>query len=577
MDPQTAFQQWVAQDDLMPDVRTELLAISEDETEIVERFYRWLEFGTGGMRGLLGAGTNRMNIYTIRRVAEGLARMIEEHGKVAVDRGVAIAYDTRYLSKEFAYETAAVLASHGIRSYVFAEPRPTPELSFAIRECRAFSGVVITASHNPKEYNGFKVYGEDGGQLPPEKAESIVTKMNEIEDLFAITALDETGLENSGLLTMLSEQIDDAYQTMLNTLQGSVLERDDIKIVYTPLHGTGNVPVQRGLKEFGYRNVFVVPEQEKADPAFPTVEYPNPEEQGSFLMAIQLGAKLEADLLLATDPDADRLGAAIALPTGGYELLTGNQLGALLLNYILEQRQETGTLPSNGVILKTIVTSEMGRAIAARYGVKTEDTLTGFKYISEKVEKYHSTGEFEFLFGYEESYGYLAADFVREKDAVQAALLIAEAATFYKSHGTSLHGQLQKLYKEVGYYKEALRSITLTGKAGEEQIAGILRKLRDNPPKEFGGVGVTSIEDYQTGIIKVVDGVDRTTDLPSSNVLKFWLEDGSWCCIRPSGTEPKCKIYIGVRGETGLDAIEKCRKLEESFMTAAVGIEKPII
>lgn len=577
MDPQTVYQQWLAQDDLVPELRTELLEISEDETEITERFYRWLEFGTGGMRGLLGAGINRMNVYTIRRVAEGLARMIEAHGKDAVDRGVSIAYDTRFLAKEFALETAAVLAAHGIRSYLFSEPRPTPELSFAVRECNAFSGVVITASHNPKEYNGFKVYGEDGGQLPPEKAENIVTEMNGIEDLFAITALDETRLEKSGLITNLSQPIDDAYQNMLNTLRGSVQNRDDIHIVYTPLHGTGNIPVQRGLKEFGYRNVFVVPEQEQADPAFPTVAYPNPEEQGSFRMAIRLGAKLDADLLLATDPDADRLGAAIVLPTGGYELLTGNQLGALLLNYLLEQRQQTGTLPTNGVLLKTIVTSEMGRAIAARYGVKTEDTLTGFKYISEKVEEYHTTGEFEFLFGYEESYGYLAADFVREKDAVQAALLIAEAATFYKSQGISLHEQLQKLYQQVGYYKEALRSITLTGKAGEEQIAGILWTLRDNPPKEFGGVGVVSIEDYETGVIKQVDGAERNTSLPRSNVLKFWLEDGSWCCIRPSGTEPKCKIYIGVRGKTGLEAIEKCRKLEEAFMTAAIGIDKPTI
>ncbi|WP_432354336.1 phospho-sugar mutase [Sporosarcina sp. A2] len=572
IDPQTVFQQWFAQDDLTPKVQTELLEISGDETEITERFYRWLEFGTGGMRGLLGAGTNRMNIYTIRRVAEGLARMIVDHGNEAKERGVAIAYDTRYQSKEFARETAAVLATHGIRSFLFAEPRPTPELSFAIREYNAFSGVVITASHNPKEYNGFKVYGEDGGQLPPDKAQSIVSKMDDIENLFSISALDETELDNSGLMTILSEQIDDAYQAMLNTLQGCALNRDDINIVYTPLHGTGNVPVQRGLKEFGYRNVHVVPEQEKADPAFPTVAYPNPEEQESFLMAIQLGAKLDADLLLATDPDADRLGAAIALPTGGYELLNGNQLGALLLNYILEQRQLSGTLPSNGILLKTIVTSEMGRAIASQYGVKTEDTLTGFKYISEKVEQYNTTGEFEFLFGYEESYGYLAADFVREKDAVQAVLLIAEAATYYKSQGSSLHEQLQNLYKTVGYYKESLRSLTFPGREGVERIASILRTLRTNPPEELGGVAVTSIEDYQTGISNEATGEERRIELPTSNVLKFWLEDGSWCCVRPSGTEPKCKFYMGVRGETGLEAINKCEELEEAIMVF-VGIE----
>ncbi|GKV69317.1 phosphomannomutase [Sporosarcina sp. NCCP-2716] len=541
---------------------TELEAISGDEQEIAERFYRLLEFGTGGMRGLLGAGTNRMNVYTIRLAAEGLARMMEEHGPSAKQRGAVIAYDTRHQSKEFAFATAGVLGAHGIRTYVFSEPRPTPQLSYAVRELNAFSGVVITASHNPKEYNGFKVYGEDGGQLPPAKADAVTAHMETIPDLFGIAAEDADGLQSAGLLTLLTEGSDETYQERLKQLRLGDFPRDEVKIVYTPIHGTGNVPVRQALENFGYTHVTVVPEQEQADPDFPTVAYPNPEEEEAFRLAIQLGAKEDADLLLATDPDADRLGVAVALPTSGYELLTGNQLGALLLNYILEQRKSAGTLPENGLLLKTIVTSEMGREIAALYGVTTEDTLTGFKYISEKIEEYTETGEFEFLFGYEESYGYLAADFVRDKDAVQAAVLAAEAAAYYKSRGSSLHAELQKLYSQVGYYREGLQSITVPGKEGAETIARLMDSLRENPPGQLAGLEVTSIEDYGTGVIRMADGMEKPTGLPRSNVLKFRLEDGSWCCARPSGTEPKCKFYIGVCAETGMEAVKKRDALE---------------
>lgn len=560
------YEQWLLQEGLPGVLKDELKAVAEQESEISDRFYRWLEFGTGGMRGQLGAGTNRMNRFTIRRVAEGLARMIEDHGPEAKQRGVAIAYDTRYQSREFAMETAGVLGAHNIRSFVFSEPRPTPELSFAVRELSAFGGVVITASHNPKEYNGFKVYGEDGGQLPPEKASAIVDHMEAIEDIFEIDVLAEDGLIEVGLLEMLAESMDEAYQEKLKTLQMGEFPRDEVKIVYTPIHGTGNVPVQQALRNFGYTDVTVVPEQERPDPAFSTVDYPNPEEEEAFRLAIRLGAKLDADLLLATDPDADRLGAAILLPTGGYDLLTGNQLGALLLEYLLEQRKQAGTLPENGVLLKTIVTSEMGRAIASEYGVKTVDTLTGFKYISEKIEEYNTTGEYEFLFGYEESYGYLLADFVRDKDAVQAALLTAEAAAYYKSQGSSLHAQLQNLYKKIGYYRESLRSITIPGEKGAETIGLLLASLRNAPPADLAGVKVEAIEDYDTGIIQSRDGEQRPTGLPKSNVLKFRLEDGSWCCVRPSGTEPKCKFYIGVRGNTGMEAVKKCDALETAIL-----------
>lgn len=567
------YEQWVRQEGLPDVLRDELKAVAKQEGEIADRFYRWLEFGTGGMRGLLGAGTNRMNRFTIRRVAEGLARMIEDHGPEAKRRGVAIAYDTRYQSREFAMETAGVLGAHNIRSFVFRAPRPTPELSFAIREMHTFSGVVITASHNPKEYNGFKVYGEDGGQLPPEKASSIMDHMEAINDIFAIKAQAEDELKENGLLTILAEDMDESYQEKLKTLKMGEFPRDEVKIVYTPIHGTGNVPVQQALGNFGYTDVTVVPEQERPDPAFSTVEYPNPEEEEAFRLAIRLGAKTDADLLLATDPDADRLGAAILLPTGGYDLLTGNQLGVLLLNYLLEQRKQAGTLPENGVLLKTIVTSEMGRAIAAQYGVETVDTLTGFKYIAEKIEEYNSTGAYEFLFGYEESYGYLIADFVRDKDAVQAALLTAEAAAYYKSQGSSLHAQLQKLYKEVGYYRESLRSITIPGEKGAETIGRLLASLRHAPPAELAGVKVAAIEDYDTGMIRSADGEQQPTGLPTSNVLKYRLEDGSWCCVRPSGTEPKCKFYIGVRGNTGMDAVKKCDTLE----TAILSLVEPLL
>lgn len=526
---------------------SELHSIAYDDTEIADRFYQTVPFGTGGMRGKLGAGTNRMNIHTIRLVAEGLARQIEAQGELAKVRGVVIAYDTRHFSQEFAYETAGVLAAHGIQSYVFTESRPTPELSFAVRYLAAFAGVVITASHNPKQYNGFKVYGEDGAQLTPQFADEIVAHMDEIDDIFAIEALDHQTLLASGYCTEILEKLDDAYATALLKLQLLEDIAKDLAIVYTPLHGAGLVPTMRGFKEFGFANVYTVTEQTKQDGEFPTVVYPNPEEGAAFAMAIELGLQVNAELLLATDPDADRLGVAV-LSGVEYKLLTGNQLGALLLNYILSTHQERGTLPENAAMVKTIVTSELGTAIAKSFGVTTVNTLTGFKFIAEKIAEWEMTAEHTFMFGYEESYGYLAGDFVRDKDAVQIALLTAEMASFYKQQGKTLLDALNDLYEQYGYYKEALISLTFEGLEGQQKIARIMADFREYPPTTIAGIEVSQVEDYLAG---------QVNGLPKADVVKFILADGSWICVRPSGTEPKCKFYIGVCHEQAEAQIEK--------------------
>lgn len=506
------------------------------EAEVVDRFYQIVPFGTGGMRGLLGAGTNRMNIHTIRLVAEGLARQIEAQGDMAKVRGVVIAYDTRHYSQEFAYETAGVLAAHGIQSYVFRESRPTPQLSFAVRYLSAIAGVVITASHNPKQYNGFKVYGEDGAQLTPEFADDIVDYMNEVEDIFLIRSLPKEQLLETGFCTEILEKLDDAYAQALTSLQMHNNLQKDITIVYTPLHGAGVVPTLRGFQDWGFSNVHVVKEQAMQNGDFPTVTYPNPEEKAAFEMAIALGNELDADILLATDPDADRLGVAVR-HNNHYKLLTGNQLGALLLHYILKGRYEKGTLPTNAAMVKTIVTSELGTAIANKFSVETINTLTGFKFIAEKIAEWEQTKQYEFLFGYEESYGYLAGDFVRDKDAVQIALLTAEMAAYYKNQGVTLLDVLNGLYEELGCYKEALISLTFEGLEGQQKIASIMESFRHNPLQQLAQINVLKVEDYSAGNIN---------GLPKADVIKLLLKDGSWVCIRPSGTEPKCKLYFGV-------------------------------
>ena len=500
------------------------------------RFHQVLPFGTGGMRGKLGAGTNRINTHTIRLVAEGLARQITSQGELAKTRGVVIAYDTRHFSQQFAYETAGVLAAHGIQSYVFTESRPTPELSFAVRYLAAYAGVVITASHNPKEYNGFKVYGEDGAQLTPQFADEIVAHMNEVDSIFDIEALSKEQLLASGLCVEILEKLDDAYAQALKQLQSEQTLIKDLAIVYTPLHGAGLVPTVRGLHDLGFSNVHVVEPQAIQDGDFPTVAYPNPEEADAFKMAKELGRSVNAELLMATDPDADRLGVAV-LEKGEYKLLTGNQLGALLLNYLLE----TKNVPANAAMIKTIVTSEFGTAIANKYGISTINTLTGFKYIAEKIAEWEHTKAHHFVFGYEESYGYLARDFVRDKDAVQIALLTAEMAVYEKMQGHTLADKLNALYEELGYYKEALVSLTFEGVEGQREIAGIMSTFRNTPPTMLANIAVTRIEDYLE---------DDVNGLPKADVLKFYLADDSWICVRPSGTEPKCKLYIGVKKES---------------------------
>lgn len=557
------YQQW-KNEDLPNYLKEELEQIAENFAAIEDRFYQYLSFGTAGMRGILGAGTNRMNIYTIRRVAEGLACYIDSQGESAKRQGVVIAYDTRHYSYEFALETARVLGAHGISSYLYKEPRPTPQLSFTVRELHAFAGVVITASHNPKQYNGFKVYGEDGAQLVPSAAKTIVDHMEKIEDIFAIEVASEDKLEKQGFLHWILEEYDEKYLANLLTLKNRQDLALGLSIVYTPLHGTGFVPVTKGLEAFGFTNIHVVESQATQDGSFPTVAYPNPEEPAAFKLAMELGKKVGADLLLATDPDADRLGVAV-WNGEKYELLTGNQIGALLLQYLLETKREQGTLPEKGAMVKTIVTSEMGTAIAKKYNVKTFDTLTGFKYIAEKIAEFEKTGEYTFIFGYEESYGYLIKPFARDKDAVQVAIQVAEMAAHYATKGKKLSQVLEELYGEFGYYREALVSKVFEGKDGQEKMKAILDGLRKDLPKEVDGVPVVRVEDYWKSFAYLVDGTTEPLTLPKENVLKFVLADDSWVTIRPSGTEPKCKFYFGVVKESREAAEESLESLVNAW------------
>ncbi|MBM4764087.1 phospho-sugar mutase [Bacillus sp. B15-48] len=559
---------WSRYNGLDEELKQELAALKRDEKKLEDAFYKELEFGTGGMRGEIGPGTNRMNLYTIRKATWGLAQYIADHGEEAKKRGVVIAYDSRHKSPEFAMEAAKTLATNGIHTYVFEELRPTPLLSFAVRHLHAFAGIVITASHNPPEYNGYKVYGPDGGQLPPERADLVVAKVNEIKDELTLDVLDEQELKDKGLIQMIGEEVDHAYLGKLLTISENpqLADETDVNIVFTPLHGTANLPVRHGLLAMKYKNITVVKEQELPDPQFSTVKSPNPEEGAAFELAIRDGKKTNADILIATDPDADRLGIAVKDEEGDYKLLTGNQTGALLLHYILTQKKAKGVLPANGVVLKTIVTSELGRAIAASFDINTIDVLTGFKFIAEKVQGYEQTGEYQFLFGYEESYGYLIGDFARDKDAVQAAVLAVEVCAYYKKRGMSLYEAMLSIYKEYGYYQEGLRSLTLKGKEGSELIEKTLSVFREFGVTMIGDLKVTVVEDYLIGNRQTADGIQETIDFPKSNVLKYILEDGSWVCARPSGTEPKIKFYFGVNGDSLASSKEKLQTLERNFM-----------
>ncbi|MGY3825117.1 phospho-sugar mutase [Bacillus paralicheniformis] len=565
----TSYERWKNKENLDSELKSLLLEAEGNEKELEDCFYKKLEFGTAGMRGEIGPGPNRMNVYTVRKASAGLAAYIGANGKEAKKRGVVIAYDSRHKSPEFAMEAAKTLAENGVQTYVFDELRPTPELSFAVRELNAFAGIVITASHNPPEYNGYKVYGEDGAQLPPADADKLIGYVNAIENELEIEAGDEAALTEKGLIQIIGEEIDQAYLDKLTSISVNpdLAKETEVKVIFTPLHGTANKSVRRGLKALGYEHVTVVPEQELPDPDFSTVSSPNPEEHAAFEYAIRLGEEKGADILIGTDPDADRLGVAVKDQEGRYAVLTGNQTGALLLHYLLSQKQQKGTLPDNGVVLKTIVTSEMGRDIAASFGLDTIDTLTGFKFIGEKIKQFEASGEYAFQFGYEESYGYLIGDFARDKDAVQAALLAVEVCAFYKKQGKSLYDGLLELYQTFGFYREGLKSLTLKGKEGAEQIAAILSTFREQPPLFIAGKDVVSAEDYLTGKRTLLkENKTETIDLPTSNVLKYFLEDGSWFCLRPSGTEPKVKFYFAVKGPTNEDSEALLHQLTDEVM-----------
>jgi len=564
MSVQELYDEWMEQD-LPPYLIEDLINIKSSKKDITERFYQSLSFGTGGMRGILGAGTNRMNIYTIRLVAEGLAQYIIANEQNTSKKDVVIAYDTRHFSLEFACETARVLGKHGIYSYVYRDPRPTPQLSFTIRELNACAGVMITASHNSRHYNGFKVYGKDGAQMMPQSANEIISYMDNVINLFSIEAAEISDLEASGLFTWLSDDLDTAYLNQLSRLKNISSDKCDLNIVYTPLHGAGLLPIKEGLRQFGFEKVSVVEEQVLPDGDFPTLTFPNPEENSAFEKAIELGNNIGAELLLASDPDADRLGVAVR-NKDNYDLLNGNQLGALLIDYILSTKKDMGSLPDNGIIFKTIVTSELGAKIASYYQVKTESTLPGFKYIARNIEKYKNSGEYTYLFGYEESCGYLIEPFSRDKDAVQAALKVAEMAAVYSKQGCSLLDRLEKLYRQFGYHQEALLSQTFEGKDGQENLKNVLEGLRADLPSTFGNISVICIEDYLTGKGTLKDGTEYQLTLPQEDVIKFILEDESWITIRPSGTEPKCKFYIGVVDEYKNAALEKLENLKQDLL-----------
>ncbi|EJQ16506.1 phospho-sugar mutase [Bacillus cereus] len=571
MDWKQEFSRWLSYAELDAELKEQLENMKQDEKKIEDSFYKNLEFGTGGMRGELGAGTNRLNVYTVRKATQGLAKFIEKLGEEAKKRGVVVAYDSRHKSPEFAMEVAATLGAHGITTYVFESLRPTPVLSFAVRHLHTVSGIVLTASHNPPEYNGYKVYGDDGGQLPPKEADELISYVNAVENELTVEVADVEQLKADGLLHIIGQEVDDAYAAELNNV---IINKEmvkevgkDLKIVFTPLHGTSNISVRRGLEEVGFTDVTVVKEQELPDPNFSTVKSPNPEEHAAFEYAIRDGEKVGADVLIATDPDADRLGVAVRNHDGEFQVLTGNQTGALMLDYLLSQKKENGTLPENGVVLKTIVTSEIGRTIAKAYGLDTVDTLTGFKFIGEKIKQYEESGQYEFQFGYEESYGYLIRPFCRDKDAVQSVLFACEVAAYYKSQGKTLYDGLLEVFKKYGFFREDLVSLTLKGKDGAEQIQKMMATFRGNPPKEVAGLTVVAVEDYKESIITTLqDGNKEEIHLPKSNVLKYQLEDGSWFCLRPSGTEPKIKFYFGVQDDSLQNSEQKLLTIKEDIM-----------
>ena len=560
------YQQWLNEENIPENLKNELKDLNTDPEKCEDAFYAPLEFGTAGMRGILVAGINRMNIFTVRQATEGLARFMDTQDPETKRRGVAIAYDSRHMSPEFAMEAAKTLAKHDIPSFVFESLRPTPELSFAVRYFKAFAGIMITASHNPAAYNGYKVYGEDGGQMPPADADALTKYVRSIENPLKIDVLSDEEVAHSGLINIVGEEVDNAYLKEIKTVtinQELINEMGkELKLVYTPLHGTGKMLGEKALKQAGFEKFVLVPEQAVADPDFTTVKSPNPEEHSAFEYAIRLGEKEGADLLIATDPDADRLGAAVRMPNGDYQVLTGNQLGSIMIHYILEAHQQAGTLPQNAAVLKSIVSSELATAIAEKYNTKMFNVLTGFKFIAEKIQQYEEDHSQTFMFGFEESYGYLVKPFVRDKDAIQALVLLAEVAAFYKKQGKTLYDGLQDIFEEFGYFEEKTISVTMSGIEGSGKIKALMAKCREQAPTEFAGIQVVQTEDFKELTRTFADGQTEQLQTPPSDVLKYHLEDGSWIAIRPSGTEPKIKFYLATKATSSSEASEKIAAFE---------------
>lgn len=570
MDYKEVYETWCTDSYFDEETKKELKDLAGNEEEIKDRFYRQLEFGTGGLRGVIGAGTNRMNIYTVRQATQGLANYIlSENGQ---DKGVAIAYDSRRMSPEFAKEAALCLNANGIKAYLFDSLHPTPELSFAVRRLGCIAGIVVTASHNPREYNGYKVYWEDGAQITPPHDKNILAEVAKVTDFGMIHTMAEEDALQKGLLNMIDSSVDDAYMAELKkqSIHPEMIEKvsKDIKIVYTPLHGTGNVPVRRVLKELGFENVYVVKEQEKPDGAFPTVAYPNPEDAKAWELALKLAKEVDADIVLATDPDADRLGVyAKDVKTGEYVSFTGNMSGSLIAEYILREKTAKNEMPQNPAIIETIVTTDMLKAVAEEYNAALIEVLTGFKYIGEQIKLFEQNNSHNYVFGMEESYGCLAGTYARDKDACVAVMMLCEVAAYYKLQGKTLCDAMEEMYQKYGYYQEGLATLTKKGMDGAQQIQNLMAEQRKNPPKELGGYQVLYVRDYQED--KVTDmrtGEESPTGLPASNVLYYELENNAWCCVRPSGTEPKIKYYFGVKGESVADAKEKLAALKKDIM-----------
>ena len=569
------YQTWKDNPELAADLKAELDQLADNQEALEDAFYEPLSFGTAGMRGVLGVGINRMNIYTVRQATEGLATFMDTLDDETKQRGVAISYDSRHHSQEFAFDAARVLGAHGIPTFVFESLRPTPELSFTVRHLHTYAGIMITASHNPKQYNGYKIYGEDGAQMPPKESDMITKYIRQVKDIFGVKVADKDALIEDGTLKIIGDEVDKAYLEEVNqvTINHELVaeEGKTMKLIFTPLHGTGAMLGEKALKQAGFENFTMVPQQAEPDPEFSTVKKPNPEDPAAFDLAIELGKKEGADLLIGVDPDADRLGAAVRQPDGEYKLLTGNQIAAILLNYILTARKDAGTLPANAVAVKSIVSSEFATKVAANFNVKMINVLTGFKFIAEQIKNFEADGSHTFMFGFEESYGYLIRPFVRDKDAIQSLVMLAEVAAFYKKQGMNLYDGLQELFKKYGYFAEKTIALTFDGVEGAKEIEDLMTKFREESPKEFAGYKVVALEDFEKSTKTNADGTVEEIKIPKSNVLKYLLEDGTWIAVRPSGTEPKIKFYIGTQADSKDEAFAKRQQFEDTVMAFVKG------